>query len=308
MKTFLKCAGVFLVLLLTFSCSNVNSPNISSNSANIARIHYVCGNVPTTFWQTNTKYSAFLNAMIFFDDALSHNDIKEITIVGPSGYSNICNSSEYIKQYLKMYQDNNQAAKSYISFLHWRNDKNPHVLQLGKYTAKVLFANGTETTKEFTVYGPGKSSIGSDRFIYSPDFKTNPVPSEHTAMLPRASDVKLTINADKSNVIVEFKVNNKDIYNGKIFFYDEKKKLVAESFAFKNNQNKIQSFLNQGKLNVDGTKNVVTLIAKNNTHILFAKGKTTANIKACVVALYDGYQDNGKPHHYSHSKTINLSK
>ena len=164
---------------------------------------------------------------------------------------------------------------------------NGSVLPVGTYNFTVRYSNGSVAKSSLLVPAPGAIETGSTLYVYTEDYMaaSNP-PSIYAALPRRANNISAVRLA--SELTIKFSVNDGNIYNSKVTFYDSEEAYVGTTDWFRDfSIGSVSSALNNGKLHNDGTENTLVL---PESDIQFDEGKGMSDIYSLFIILTDGFQ------------------
>lgn len=252
---------------------------------------------------------------------------KEITSGVPRLF---CTLYIHLEDFQETYSQIKEAGV-YDSFdTYWpidlKKDVNPNYgfLRLVFFNSKLSESGSLLSIKDLTVYlklkdeqvieypfsipEPGAAAPTKMDFVYAESYHGK----MQTTYIPalKLGSIRFARFEDKKTINLDFMVNDKRVFNGRIVFYDKNMKYLGESRPFVTSFSKeILSTLNKGTaFNVN---NQINRLILSESQIQFTKGGKMSKIKYAGLWLSDGAQftnsDNPDNYNYaSHSEIYEI--
>ena len=270
-----------LVSMLFLSCDD------SNRYPEILDIGWTLENIDSSFWEDSDSYrSAFLNIWIAFEESeLVAESIESVAIVSPTGVYWQITAPEALTYY---YDTESLVFGGWFRFYSTSPASNGSVLPIGNYEFDVTYTNSKTVTKLFTIPAPGSTTSGSTSYVYTEDY-TGTIGGDYKALPKRANITNCVLTSANTEVTIEFNVDDSNIYNCSIWFYDESGNYVGRSGWLRDfSTGSLASVINNGtELNVDGSNNSIVLSLAD---ISYQEGKTSADLNSVHIILTDGLQ------------------
>ena len=271
-------------LILAFILAACPLPNDTDNTGSeIESINWVIDNIDSSFSES-IPYSASIQFFIKFETpGLTASDIASVYIESPIKDISwvVANSASITEGY--------DAEENYFwcRLSSSSSSTNGSVLPVGTYNFTVRYSNGSIAKSSLLVPAPGAIETGSTLYVYTEDYMEalNP-PSDYAALPRRANNISAVLSA--SELTIKFSVNDGNIYNSEVWFYDSEQAYIGTTNWFRDfSTGLVSSALNDGKLHNDGTENTLVL---SEFDIEFAEGKGMTDIDSLFIILTDGIQ------------------
>lgn len=267
---------LFLIFLLFLSCNLSQTQNKSDDkSITITSLGWYIENIDSSFWTSSTPPShCFYDFFIHYIGDISLNDISYAKIYEPSGYYwSLPLTSTYF----------NIQTKTIGGWYRCYSSSTPNILEIGNVRVEVKLTDGNISSLNKTIPAPGNLTTNNYSYVYSADSPS----SSYTPMVYRANSLSGTKTTVSSTITINFKVNDANVYNGYIWFYDSSNNYIGVSKTFRDTTNgNVNSIINSSNININNTNNIVTLL---NSDITFQTGNISS-ITRFIVVLTDGSQ------------------
>ncbi len=221
-----------------------------------------------------------MNFFIYYDGDISASDIKSARIyVTAENYYWTLHPD-------KMLDTEKKMIGGWFKFF----SNNPNVLPIGQLKAEIILNNGERSSLYKTIPAPGSTLTDDFSYVYTPEEISSY--SQGTPLIQRAVVGASTVQTSTQTLSINFSVNDNNVYNGIVLFYDANGSPVgysAEEFR-DHNSTSLSPIINS--LNTDGSTNTITI---QNSDIKYQNDATFNDISKYIVVLTDGsqYADQG---------------
>lgn len=267
------------------SCAN--DTTTAQREIEITSISWIYSNIDTTYWDTFTDATLFVDFDIKYSGSnITYEDIESAKFSIPAG-----NTWTYTIDADFVDSDNN---------LRYSTNPDGAVMPVGPITFEVKLTNGhTATfTQDFPI--PGSLLSSGNSYLYTTEDYNGTITADYSRMLKRATNISGTKGA---NIDINFSINDSNAFSGYIWFYDVSGNYVgvtADYFVDFSTGN-ADIIINSGAgFNNNGTTNNVIL---DLADIALATGKTFADITHFHLIVTDGNQYVGTSYTYDIKST-----
>jgi hypothetical protein len=264
MKRILFSVIVFTIVL--FSC------NLDSKTVTISDTGFIVENISTSFWLSANPPTGtmFVTISISYNEQLSTSDFSKIEISDEDNHKWTLDSNNFTCDETKKVLKANRLWSSSIG----------NKARIGNYKITVFLTNGASATSNCIVREPHTLN-NPTTVIYAVDGVPG---ANEVAAIPRATIGTRTKTL--TEVTVQFSINDSEVYNGWIWFFDSANNYLGYSGTFRDSAGDLRTSLIP-VLNTSGTMNTVTI---NSSTISYGTISDISNIVKCIVVLCDGYQ------------------
>jgi hypothetical protein len=283
--TFLCRAGVFLacILVLFTSC------DLAERNPAISDIGWTVENIADSWWGTSsTKRSANINFWISFEESeLTAEYIESVSILAPNDRSWVYDEPEAIDA---RFDPDSGVFGGWQRLYSPYYQSNGSVLALGDYVFEITYTSGVIVSETLTVPAPGSTTTNSMSYFYTEDYIGASSPPSGYIALPKRAEISSAIfDTVNSEIDISFSVDDSNIYNCSIWFYNSAGTYVGGVDWFRDFSTGILSSMinNSSELYTDGTTNN---IAVPYTEINFLSDYSSSNIFSMHIVLSDGKQ------------------
>ena len=281
MKTtnWLKIAAAALILAFILAAC----PLPSNTGIEIENIGWVIDNIDASFSGSNDTSARIQFFISFETPGPTASDIASVYIESLIG-----NTSWTLDDPARIAKSYNAEKNYFWCRLHSSYlSANGSVLPVGTYNFTVRYSNGSVVKSSLLVPAPGAIETGSTLYVYTEDYMTASNPPTSYAALPRRAN-NISAVRSESELTIKFSVNDSNIYNSSVWFYDSEQAYVGTTDWFRDfSTGSVSLMLNDGKLHNDGTENTLVL---SESDIQFDEGKGMSDIYSLFIILTDGFQ------------------
>jgi hypothetical protein len=260
MARFMTTTYILVILFLLNACTQTpTSPTPNPTlSADIKTINWSMGNVPVSFWNSDSKPSAVLNLYIYFQSTiLEASHIKTVTIRNSVDQSRFWTYED--DELLPHFVTQSSTQEKYLRLENLYTtalSKNSSVLFLGTYTLTVELQNGDSDTKAVVMTAPNSLEADGFSYAYSPeDYAGTPL-NTYVSLPKRATVISAKRNSAGTVITIKFSVDDEKVYSGWVNFYNQEGRFLGQSDGYFRNfyDGSIHPKLNAGKVfHTDGT-------------------------------------------------------
>lgn len=196
---------IMLIVVFLAGCTPSNKTDVS-----LSMVYYVLRNTPSDWWNPSSTIKPALtyDFTLVFEGNLSASDIVSARVYLPN-----------LTSYWTLDPSNFNGSTNRLrqSGFYWGN--HIHELPIGNLRAEVELSNGTELEYVFTMGIPGHKTNNGMSYVYSADDGILPTyPGVSVAALRRPTISNHSIS--NSEINITFTVNDENVNNGWIYFYD----------------------------------------------------------------------------------------